>query len=147
MTDAKILQMPNKVSKKTNPYLSPVPEGAKETDAYPMTNLNYTHSALRTVPDLATGGNRNKKWGAVFTIGILPGLGETRPGPALVPNMPAHLIDSESLEGLRERIVHELDKAIALAKLQVEDPVEFQRCETEFLAHLEKMDKDHQMGI
>lgn len=143
MTDAKILQMPSRASKKDNPYMAPVPAAAKETEAYPLINLNYTQAALKTVPDLSTGGQRNKRWGAVLSIGVLPGLDETKPGPALIPNMPIHLIDSDSLDALRERIVHEIDKSIALAKLQAEDPVEFQRCQEEFLAHLQK----NEMGV
>lgn len=138
MTDGKILQLPKKTK---NPYLADTPKEAQGTDAYPMVMLNYTQAPLTTVPDIANGSERNKKWGAVFSIGILPGLDGTKPGPALIPVMPAHLIDSESLDALRARIIYEIDKAIELARLQMEDPLEYQKCESEFLAHLEKSSK------
>lgn len=137
MTDAKILQMPTKASQKNNPFFSAIPPEAQNTDAYPMTNVTYTHRALSTAPDLETGGERNRHWGAVLSIGILPGLSEIKPGPAMLPVMPSILIDSDSLEALRERIIFEIDRSITIAKLQSEDPVEYQRCEQEYLAHLE----------
>lgn len=119
-----------------NPYFSVPPSEADGTDAYTMTQVQHTHVAIKSVPNIATGGRRNKKWGAVVSIGIVPDLDKTDTGPVILPTMPSQFFDAESVEALKARIVWELEKAIDLAVLQVKDPAAFKKCQEDFVSSL-----------
>lgn len=134
MTADNILQFKPKTEAvvDTNPFLAKPPQEAAGTDGYVMSLVNYSHVPLKTVPDIANASIRNKKWGAVFSIGILSELDKQPKGPAAVPQMPSQFFDGDSLDALRSRLIHEIDKAIALAKIQSEDPAKYAAYEEEY---------------
>ena len=118
---------------KENPFLAEAPKEADGSDGYTMTNVNYSHSNLKTMPDLVKGGKRNKRWGASVALGIIPALDTMPVGPVVVPETPAQFFDADDLPTLRARLIHEIDKAISLASMQVESPEEFERCYAEYM--------------
>lgn len=130
-TTSNIIQMKPKQTAE-NPFMTPLPAELAGTSDYVLAPVNYSHRPLKTVPDIANATTRNKKWGAVFCVGILPGLDKQPSGPAVIPFMPSQFFDSDDLAALRARLIHELDKALAMAKLQAEDPALFEKYETEF---------------
>lgn len=101
------------------------------TDRYVVSQVLYTHTPLKTTPDIMNGGQRNKRWGAIAAFGVIPGLDNSPEGPAVLPIPPTQFFASDDLEDLRTQVVAELDKAISLAKLAVEDPAEFERQQRE----------------
>lgn len=133
-SDSKVLKFPTKETTATtdNPFMSKPPADAAGTDAYMMTTVNYSHTPLKTVPDIKNASTRNKKWGAVFSVGILSELDKHPTGPAAVPNMPSQFFDADDLRALRARLVFEIDKAIQLTELQMNDPAKFEQYEEEF---------------
>lgn len=124
-----------------NPFLKDVPEEASGTNQYVMTTVNYIHTPLKTTLDLQHGGSRNKRWGAVISLGIIPGLDEMPTGPAILPQMPAQFFDGDDLDALRARLIHELDKAIELAKIQKSDPDRFNTICEEFYSSLQGVEE------
>lgn len=107
------------------------PECVKNTEAYVLQEVLYSHVPLKPTPDIASGGNRNRRWGATFSLSIVPSLDETPLGPVMLPGVPVQFFAGDSLEELRDRIVYELDKAIELGRLAKEDPEEFDRVQRE----------------
>lgn len=110
----------------------------ENAETYYVTNVLYTHNPLKTVPDLETGGERNRRWGAIASFGILPGLDESPLGPAVLPIPPTQFFTADDLDALRDKVVSELDRAIGLAKLAKENPEEFQRRQMELSKSLAK---------
>lgn len=136
MTTDNILQFKPKESPKetvtNNPFLSKPPKEAEGTDGYVMSVINYSHMPLKTVPDIENATVRNKRWGAVFTVGVLGELDKQPTGPAALPVMPSQFFDADSLPALRSRLIFELDKALELAKMQIENPEQYEKCEEEY---------------
>jgi len=137
MTTDNILQFkPKEATKSTttsgNPFLSKPPAEAEGTDGYMMSTINYSHVPLKTVPDIASATVRNKRFGAMFNIGVLTELDKQPSGPAALPVVPSQFFDADSLPALRARLIHEIDKAIELAKIQMEDPEQYEKYEEEF---------------
>jgi hypothetical protein len=132
MTEKKnIVQFPGKsnedLDKLTDLMSQDVPESCENTSAYFMTQVFYTPKPLDAVDDLLQGGKRNRRWGAVVSLGIIPGLDESALGPAILPQPPAQFFDADSLEELRERINFELDKAIEMARISKDSPEVYQQ--------------------
>lgn len=123
-----------------NPFLKDIPQEAEGTNQYVMTAVNYIHTPLKTTLDIMKGGSRNKRWGAVISLGIIPGLDEMPPGPAILPQMPAQFFDGDDLDALRARLVYEIDKAIELAKIQKADPDKFNSMCEEFYSSLQTVE-------
>lgn len=101
-----------------------MPEEAADTNLYPIqTQIGFIPVLMDQVDDLATGGKRHRKYGAYFSAHIVPNLSESAtPGsPVLVPQPPSAFVDAETLDGLRERIVYEIDLMIDSAKDIIEN--------------------------
>lgn len=121
-----------------------LPENCKHTESYVMQEILYSDSKTKTVTDFTTGDQRNRKWGMVVSLAVIPEFDRIAPnqGPVLLPRTPARFFTADSLEDLKARVVYEIDKAIAMAKLAVDDPEEFVRKQTEaFKAQFEESQK------
>lgn len=108
-----------------------------DTGGYPMVTVLTTQEALETVPDILSARKRNRRWGAVFSLAVIPGLDENTPGPVSLPLTPTHFFDSDSLESLKTRLLHELDKAIEIARMSKEDPEAFMHLQVEFMQKMQ----------
>jgi hypothetical protein len=117
-----------------------LPENCKNTESYVMQEILYSDSKTKTITDFTTGEQRNRRWGMVVSLAVIPEFDRVAPnqGPVLLPRTPSRFFTADNLEELKARIVHELDKAIAMAKLAVENPEEFIKKQTEaFRSQLE----------
>lgn len=108
------------------------------TTGYPMLTVLTTQESLETVPDIMSGRKRNKRWGAVFSLAVIPGLEENNPGPVSLPLTPTHFFDSDNIDDLKARLLHEVDKAVAIARLSKEDPDAFMHLQVEFGKRLQQ---------
>lgn len=106
-----------------------LPAECQNTEAYPMMEIMIHDGATKTVTDFTNGEQRNRRWGMVVSFSIIPNYHENVPnqGPLLYPKLPSRLFLGDSLEEIKARINFEIDKAIKLAKLAVEDPEAFAR--------------------
>ena len=112
-----ILNFPKKGNK--------IPAEAAGTENYPLMATLYSPKPLETVTDIMSAGLRNKRWGAVFSIAIIPDLMDLPGGPIVVPTPPHQFFDGDDLDALKARLVFELDNAIEMAKLLRENPEKF----------------------
>lgn len=86
-----------------------------ESGAYQLVTVLHCPQELDRVPDLATGGERNKKWGAAMNLALVPGLDKNEKGSVTMPTSPAVFFDADTLDDLRARLYYEVDKAIEVA--------------------------------
>jgi len=112
-----------------------LPENCQNTESYAMQEILYSDSRTKTVTDFVTGEDRNRRWGMVMSLAVIPQFDQVSPnqGPILLPRTPNRFFTADNLEDLKARIVYEIDKAIAMAKLAVENPEEFMRQQTQAL--------------
>lgn len=106
-----------------------LPVEAQHTEAYIMNEVLYSPTSLKSVPDIENGGQRNRRWGISIALAIVPQLDQMAPnsGPTILPKSPSRFFAADSLEELKARVVHELDRAMELAKMSVEDPEKFMK--------------------
>jgi len=90
---------------------SKLPDDCKETDLYPIaSDIGVLALGLTQVPDLETGGQRSRKFGACIGIHVVPNLIEAQTtGPVFMPMPPIAFIDGDSLSELRARLIYEID--------------------------------------
>lgn len=110
-----------------------LPENCQNTEAYIMQEVLYSDAKTKTVTDFVSGEDRNRRWGMVVSLAVIPQFDQVAPnqGPVLLPRTPSRFFTADNLEDLKARIVYEIDKAISMAKLAVENPEEFVRKQTE----------------
>jgi len=110
-----------------------LPENCQNTEAYIMQEVLYSDAKTKTVTDFVSGEERNRRWGMVVSLAVIPQFDQVAPnqGPVLLPRTPSRFFTADNLEDLKARIVYEIDKAISMAKLAVENPEEFIRKQTE----------------
>lgn len=101
----------------------------KGTDAYTAVQLMCVPTALKTKVDFMKGTNRNPRWGMVFSFSIVPQLDSNPVGPMMLPSAQSQFITADSIEEIRERILFEIDKSIALAKIAEENPDGYEQYE------------------
>ena len=92
------------------------PDSCKDTDGYLLDYVLLTPMELRQVTNLATGGMRNRRWGMMLGVNVVPELDTSPAGPVLLPLTPMQFIDADSLDELSERAKFEIDVAIGIAK-------------------------------
>jgi hypothetical protein len=103
-----------------------LPESCANTESYLLNNVLFGGGPTKTVTDFVTGDQRNRRWGMSVAMGIIPGFDQVPvDGPIILPNVPSRFFAADSLDELRARLIHEIDKAINMAKLSVEKPEEF----------------------
>lgn len=105
------------------------PEVLQHTEDYLMHQIFYTDQPMREIDDLATGGKRNRRWGMVVSLAAIPGYDQVpvNMGPTLIPTAPTKFFTADSIEDLRDRVMMEVDRALEMARLAIEDPEEFER--------------------
>lgn len=113
-----------------------LPEEIRETEAYIMNEVLYSDTQTKTVTDFETGDQRNRRWGMTMSLAIIPGFDQSPPNqaPTLLPKSPARFFTADSLKDLKARVVHELDRAMELADMSINDPekfMEFQKAQME----------------
>ncbi|RMG36428.1 MAG: hypothetical protein D6732_08240 [Methanobacteriota archaeon] len=101
-----------------NEVQTKLPEKIQGTNIYRvLEDVVAVASNLTKVPDLMTGGDRARRFGACMGINIIPELDKNMAdGPVLVSSPPLAFFDADSLEELRDRLVYEIDNLIELAK-------------------------------
>lgn len=112
-----------------------LPDNCQHTESYMMQEILYCDSKTKTITDFVSGEQRNRRWGMVVSLAVIPQFDQIAPnqGPVLLPRTPSRFFTADTLEELKSRIVHELDKAISMAKMAVENPEEFIKQQTEAL--------------
>lgn len=110
-----------------------LPENCANTEAYIMHEVLYGDSKTKTVPDLITGQDRNRRWGLVMSFTVVPKFEDVPPnqGPTLLPKVPYRFITADSLDELKARANFEIDKALKMAEMSVNDPEGFMKVQTE----------------
>lgn len=110
-----------------------LPEEVTNTEAYLMNEVLYCATPTKTVPDLESGNQRNRRWGASVALAVIPEFNQVPPNeaPTLLPKSPSRFFAADSLEELKARIIYELEKAIEMARMSVEEPEEFIKMQQE----------------
>ena len=98
-----------------------VPEAAKDTGRYPAAQVQVVPAEIKQVPDLATGGMRNRHWVAVLSLLVSDHFERTGPNPVF-PMSQAEVFDAETKEELRARLIHEIDAALEIAEQLPDEP-------------------------
>lgn len=95
----------------------------EQTNNYQMAQVLYTPEEPETVPDIASGGSpRNRRWGAICNVAVVPNLDKVPPGNITLPNSPVSFISADSVEELRARLLYEVEKSVRMAELMMENP-------------------------
>jgi hypothetical protein len=105
------------------------PESCKAVTTYETVDVISVPRGLQPVPDLATAGKRNPRWGVTLSFAVMPELNEVPVGPIMLPPSPSQFFAADDLESLKERIFFEIDKGIKLAKMASEDPEAYHQYE------------------
>lgn len=132
MTD-NIKQFPRKA-----PAAPVLPEAIQHTEGYLMQNILYSDQPMKEVDDFVTGTKRNRRWGMVLSFAAIPGFDQVpvNQGPTLLPTTPSRFFTADSIEELRARVMYEVDKALEMAKLAIEDPELFTKKSMESAAQI-----------
>lgn len=96
-------------------------EAPDKTKTYQIIPVSYVPVDLEEENDLETGGTRRRRWGAQLVVGVIPHLNQSG-GNLTLPQIPAMFVDGDTLDDLRNRIMYEVDKAIEIARLSVDNP-------------------------
>lgn len=94
----------------------------KKTQAYPVIDakLCATDKFVK-VPDLLTGNRRKRRYAMVISLSGIPNFSE-QPEPIIMPpQIQTVLIDSDTFEDLRERVVAEVDAMIEEIKTAINE--------------------------
>lgn len=125
-----IKQFPKKDAKKE------LPDNCKETEVIHLQEVLFSDEKTKTVTDFTTGEQRNRRWGVVLSFSIFPKFDEMPPNqaPMLLPKSPTRFIAGDTIDDIRARVLFELDRALSMAKLSVEDPAAFQKAAMEHIS-------------
>lgn len=94
-----------------------------DVDRYRMVNVLYCPTDLKTTTDFTTASQRNKRWGIIVNLNIVPNLDKYPVNsPVIFENMPSEFFTGDSLDELRQELVEKIDEAIKYAKMAVEEP-------------------------
>lgn len=101
----------------------------KEVDEYRTLLVNYCPTELKPTTNFETGEQRNKRWGLLVNLNIVPQLDKfpVGQGPLVLENLPSEFFAADTLEALRTRVIEKLDEALAMAKMSVEQPEELEK--------------------
>jgi hypothetical protein len=114
-----------------------LPESCTNTESYILSDVLFTNAPKKTITDFTTGDQRNRRWGMSIAMGVIPGLDQVPvDGPVILPNVPTRFFTADTIEDLRARLMYEIDKALDMAKMSVEQPEEFAKKHTELLQQL-----------
>jgi hypothetical protein len=93
----------------------------KKTSAYPVVATNIVPVDLKKVPDVASGGKRNRRYGLVMSISIIPSL-EKEEDPIMIgPILPTMFFDADSIKDLGERAKAEIDGMVVAAEQSIDE--------------------------
>jgi|JI102314A2RNA_FD_contig_21_14839199_length_744_multi_13_in_0_out_0_1 hypothetical protein len=109
----------------------------QSVDRYRMVNVLYCPTDLKTTTDFTTATQRNKKWGIIVNLNIVPSL-DKYPinSPVIFENMPSEFFTGDSLEELRQQLVDKIDEAMKYAKMSVEEPEKFEALMKERISNM-----------
>jgi len=110
-----------------------LPEEIQNTEAYIMNEVLYSATPTKTVTDFETGDQRNRRWAVSMSLAVIPQFDETPPNqaPTLLPKSPTRFFTADTLKELKDRVVFELDRAMELADMSVNDPEKFMEFQQE----------------
>jgi len=90
-------------------YIVSDPAITSATNIYELFKVNVCPVETKKVPDLLTGGDRKRKFGVALSIALIPTY-QQLPEPISIPqDMGAMLIDGDSLDDIKARIVAEVE--------------------------------------
>tara|TARA_Y100000310_G_C20248089_1_gene607785 strand:- start:10 stop:420 length:411 start_codon:yes stop_codon:yes gene_type:complete len=96
---------------------APPEELLQKTKAYAMIPLKVCATDnYEKVPDLLTGGQRKRKYGAVISMAVIPDLAKQQEPVMLSQEVPMLMIDSDTMEDLEARLLSEVTNMIRLAQ-------------------------------
>jgi hypothetical protein len=87
-------------------------EVAKISNSYMMVDTKFVPTNLTKVADIATGGQRNRRYGLVLSIAVVPELDKQEDPIMVSQQMPCIFVDADSLEDLGVRAKEEIDVII-----------------------------------
>ena len=105
------------------------PDSCKTVGAYETIEVITVPRGVQPVPDIATAGKRNPRWGVVLSFSVLPDLDQVQLGTIMLPHSPSQFFAADDIDQLKERIFFEIEKGIGLAKLSAENPQAYQMYE------------------
>lgn len=113
------------------------PASCKSVSSYDTVEVITIPRGVKSLPDIATGGKRNPRWGISLSFAVMPELDAIPHGPLMLPQSPSQFFTADNLDELKERIIFEIEKGIKVAKLASENPEAYQQFE--LLAMQEKL--------
>jgi hypothetical protein len=105
------------------------PEACREVQNHETMEVITVPQGLKSLPDIATGGKRNPRWGVTLSFSVMPELNKAPTGPIMIPQTQSQFFASDSLEQIKDRVIFEIEKAIKLANLAVGNPEGYQAYE------------------
>jgi hypothetical protein len=97
-----------------------LPNELENTEAHMIiSNMGLVATQLKQVPDIESGGQRVRRFGAWLGVNIVPSLDKqaAAPGtPIMLPEPPSVLIAADTLKELGERLKFEIDVMVETAQ-------------------------------
>jgi hypothetical protein len=109
----------------------------KYTDAYPLIDASVVPVKTKTVHDFKTGGERKRRYGIVLSLGGIPNFSEMSDPVVIHQTMPRTVIDGDTIEVLRQRVLAEVDAMFNLLQDTIDGKVNPEERE------IEKMPDEH----
>lgn len=95
-------------------YIFVTEEMSKNSNIYPIMDVQCCPMDREQVPDIASAGYRNKRYGAVISISCVPNY-DKQPNPLIIQaGAPAMLVDADTIEELEKRINAEIKGTLKL---------------------------------
>jgi hypothetical protein len=111
------------------------------TSVYIMQQADVCPMETKKVPDLETGGTRNRKHAVYCSIGIIPELVGHRDPIILQGEMPKLLVDGDTLAEIKERLYSELDSVFNNAQDVLDGKVTTEQLEEKAIKEYEELVK------
>lgn len=105
------------------------PESCREVQNHETIEVITVPQGLKSLPDIATGGKRNPRWGVSLSFSVMPELNKAPTGPIMIPQTQSQFFAADSLEQIKDRVIFEIEKAVKLANLAVSNPQGYQAYE------------------
>lgn len=125
-----------------------LPKEIENTEAYTMNEILYCDSLTKTVTNFETGDQRNRRWAMTMGLAIIPQFDLQPPNqaPTLLPKSPTRFFTADTLEELKARVVHEIDRAMEMADMSVNNPEKFMEFQKSQMGAMPTRDPEDDMN-
>lgn len=112
------------------------------TGVYPVMSASVLPVMIKKVPDIATGGTRNRRFAAYISAAIIRDLTEHQDPIILQGDLPQLLVDGDSLQDVKERVFEELEAVFKNAQDLVDGKITMEDLEKQATEQAEELERE-----